>query len=104
MSGMVSILHKEGFVYKQTTLIPSKYDAQAQKAFKEGYEKLYKKLKIVVTRRRFYFNLWSAVGRRLYKRSYPVRRYANSIQQPGFCYFRFYRIIDNGQNILQKIK
>ena len=45
MSGMVSLLHKVGFVYKQTTLIPSKYDAEAQKEFKEGYEKLYKELK-----------------------------------------------------------
>ena len=45
MSGMVSLLHKLGFVYKQTTLIPSKYDAEAQKAFKEGYEKLTKELK-----------------------------------------------------------
>ena len=45
MSGMVNLLHKLGFVYKQTTLIPSRYDAESQKLFKEGYEKLTKGLK-----------------------------------------------------------
>lgn len=41
-SGMVSLLHKLGFVYKQTTLIPSKYDPEAQAEFKQEYEKLEK--------------------------------------------------------------
>jgi len=44
-SGMVSLLHKLGFVYKQTTLIPSKYDPKSQEAFKHEYEKLEKELK-----------------------------------------------------------
>ena len=44
-SGMVSLLHKLGFVYKQTTLIPSKYDSEAQREFKQEYEKLVKEQK-----------------------------------------------------------
>ena len=44
-SGMVSLLHKLGFVYKQTTLIPSKYAPKLQEAFKLEYEKLEKELK-----------------------------------------------------------
>jgi len=44
-SGMVSLLHKLGFVYKQTTLIPSKYDAMAQSEFKQEYENLAKEQK-----------------------------------------------------------
>lgn len=44
-SGMVSLLHKLGFVYKQTTLIPSKYDAKAQAEFKQAYESLEKERK-----------------------------------------------------------
>jgi len=44
-SGMVSLLHKLGFVYKQTTLIPSKYDPQSQAEFKKNYEDLEKEQK-----------------------------------------------------------
>lgn len=44
-SGMVSLLHKLGFVYKQTTLIPSKYDPKSQEEFKREYEKLEKEIK-----------------------------------------------------------
>ncbi len=44
-SGMVSLLHKLGFVYKQTTLIPSNYDAIAQSEFKQEYENLVKEQK-----------------------------------------------------------
>ncbi|HHD80341.1 MAG TPA: IS630 family transposase [Campylobacterales bacterium] len=44
-SGMVSLLHKLGFVYKQTSLIPSKYDAKAQSEFKQAYENLEKEQK-----------------------------------------------------------
>lgn len=40
--GIVKLLHRMGFEYKKTTLIPSKYDADAQKKFKHGYEKLSK--------------------------------------------------------------
>lgn len=36
--GMVKLLHRLGFEYKQTTLIPSQYDAEKQKIFKETYE------------------------------------------------------------------
>ena len=44
-SGMVSLLHKLGFVYKQTTLKPSKYAPKLQEEFKLEYEKLEKELK-----------------------------------------------------------
>ena len=44
MSGMVNLLHNLGFVYKQSTIIPSKYDPEAQKEFKEEYEKLEKEI------------------------------------------------------------
>ena len=66
MSGMVNLLHNLGFVYKQSTLIPSKYDPEAQKEFKEEYEKLEKeieehykekkKIYIVVDNARYYRN------------------------------------------------
>jgi len=36
--GIVKLLHRLGFEYKQTTLIPSQYDAEKQKSFKETYE------------------------------------------------------------------
>lgn len=45
MSGMVNLLHNLGFVYKQSTLIPSKYDPESQKEFKEEYEALEKEIK-----------------------------------------------------------
>lgn len=44
-SGMVSLFHKLGFVYKQTTLIPSNYDPKAQAEFKQEYENLEKEQK-----------------------------------------------------------
>ena len=44
-SGILPLLHRLGFVYKQTTLIPSKYDPESQREFKENYEKLEKELK-----------------------------------------------------------
>ncbi len=43
-SGMVSMLHKLGFVYKHTSLIPSKYDSASQSEFKKRYEELEKEL------------------------------------------------------------
>jgi transposase len=39
-SGIVDLLHRLGFVYKQTVLIPSKYDSESQKAFKAIYESM----------------------------------------------------------------
>jgi transposase len=39
-SGIVDLLHRLGFVYKQTSLIPSKYDKEAQKEFKNHYESM----------------------------------------------------------------
>jgi len=39
-NGTTKLLHRLGFVYKQTTLIPGKLDEQAQAAFKQEYEKL----------------------------------------------------------------
>ena len=42
---MLNLLHNIGLVYKQTTLIPSKYDPVSQKKFKEKYETLEKELK-----------------------------------------------------------
>jgi len=44
-SGVIALLHRLGFVYKKTTLIPSKYDAHAQANFKKTYEELEKNLK-----------------------------------------------------------
>lgn len=44
-TGVVSLLHRLGFVYKLTTLIPSKYDAEKQAEFKVKYETLEKNLK-----------------------------------------------------------
>lgn len=38
--GIVKFLHRMGFEYKKTRLIPSKYDPEAQKVFKQRYEKL----------------------------------------------------------------
>jgi transposase len=38
--GIVKLLHRMGFEYKKTTMIPSKYDEDAQKKFKRKYEKM----------------------------------------------------------------
>ncbi|OGT92334.1 MAG: transposase [Gammaproteobacteria bacterium RIFOXYB2_FULL_38_6] len=40
VSGITDLLHREGFVYKKTKIIPGKADAEKQKAFIEEYEKL----------------------------------------------------------------
>ncbi len=39
-SGIVALLHRLGFKYKNTVLIPSKFDKDKQEEFKEKYEKL----------------------------------------------------------------
>ena len=44
VNGTAKLLHRLGFVYKQTTLIPGKLDEEAQTAWLEGYEKLRSKL------------------------------------------------------------
>jgi len=44
INGATKLLHRLGFVYKQTTLIPGKLDEQTQAAFKQQYEKLRDKL------------------------------------------------------------
>lgn len=38
--GMVELLHRLGFVYKKTKLVPSKASPEKQRAFVEGYKKL----------------------------------------------------------------
>lgn len=38
--GMVRLLHRLGFEYKQTVIIPGRYDAEEQKEWKKGYEKI----------------------------------------------------------------
>lgn len=43
-SGMVELLHNLGFEYKNTVLIPSKLNKEAQAKFKEKFEELEKKL------------------------------------------------------------
>ena len=43
-SGIVSLLKRIGFVYKNTVLVPAKYDATKQKEFKEQYEKIEEEL------------------------------------------------------------
>ncbi|HEY1835629.1 MAG TPA: IS630 family transposase [Candidatus Saccharimonadales bacterium] len=40
INGVTKLLHRLGFVYKQTTLIPGKLDEAKQAAFKRAYEKL----------------------------------------------------------------
>jgi len=40
LSGIVDLLNRLGFVYKKTTLVPSKYDPIRQAEFKEDYELL----------------------------------------------------------------
>ena len=44
-SGIVDLLHRLGFRYKQTTLIPSKMDPQKQAAFKDAYDEFSSNLK-----------------------------------------------------------
>jgi transposase len=44
-SGLVSLLHRLGYEYKNTILIPSNYSPEKQKAFKEMYDELSKNLK-----------------------------------------------------------
>ncbi len=44
LSGVTSLLKRLGFVYKKTTLIPSKYDPIQQALFKTAYEELEKNL------------------------------------------------------------
>ncbi|MGD8780105.1 MAG: winged helix-turn-helix domain-containing protein [Ignavibacteria bacterium] len=43
-SGIVNLLHRMGFVYKQTSIIPSKYDEKKQELFKREYEKIKEEL------------------------------------------------------------
>lgn len=40
VSGLTDLLHREGFVYKKTKIIPGKADAEKQKEFVEAYKKL----------------------------------------------------------------
>jgi transposase len=40
VSGVTDLLHREGFVYKKTKVIPGKADAEKQKMFVKQYEKL----------------------------------------------------------------
>jgi len=40
INGVTKLLHRLGFVYKQTTLIPGKLNETAQAAFKQEYEEL----------------------------------------------------------------
>jgi transposase len=44
IDGTTKLLHRLGFVYKQTTLVPGKLDEAAQAAWLKGYEKLKAKL------------------------------------------------------------
>ena len=44
-AGIVSLLHRIGYEYKNTTLIPSKLNPEAQKDFKNKFEKLSNELK-----------------------------------------------------------
>jgi transposase len=44
INGVTKLLHRLGFVYKQTTLIPGKLAEEAQAEFKQQYEKLRVKL------------------------------------------------------------
>ena len=45
VSGVIALLNRMGFRYKQTRLIPSKYDAQIQKEWKKTYEAFVEDLK-----------------------------------------------------------
>ena len=44
-SGVVELLHRLGFSYKKTVLIPAKHDPKKQKAFKEAYDEFIQNLK-----------------------------------------------------------
>jgi transposase len=44
IDGATKLLHRLGFVYKQTTLVPGKLDEQAQTAWLRSYKKLQAKL------------------------------------------------------------
>jgi transposase len=44
IDGTTKLLHRLGFVYKQTTLVPGKLDEAAQAAWLKGYQKLKAKL------------------------------------------------------------
>lgn len=44
LNGATKLLHRLGFVYKQTTLVPGKLDEAAQAAWLKGYKKLAVKL------------------------------------------------------------
>lgn len=44
-SGIIDLLHRLGFRYKQTTLIPSKMNPEKQKAFKDTYEEFASNIK-----------------------------------------------------------
>jgi len=44
IDGVTKLLHRLGFVYKQTTLVPGKLDEAAQAAWLKGYQKLVAKL------------------------------------------------------------
>lgn len=44
INGIAKLLHRLGFVYKQTTLVPGKLDEEAQRAWLKSYEKLKTKL------------------------------------------------------------
>jgi len=44
IDGVTKLLHRLGFVYKQTTLVPGKLDEAAQAAWLKGYEQLKSKL------------------------------------------------------------
>ncbi len=44
VTGITKLLHRLGFVYKQTTLIPGKLDEAKQAAFKQTYDRLRDKL------------------------------------------------------------
>lgn len=45
VDGVTKLLHRLGFVYKQTTLVPGRLDEAAQARFKKEYEKLKAKLR-----------------------------------------------------------
>ncbi len=44
INGIAKLLHRLGFVYKHTTLVPGKLDEEAQATWLKGYEKLKTKL------------------------------------------------------------
>ena len=46
VNGVIELLKRLEFRYKQTTLIPAKQNPEIQKEFKETYEELSKNLKI----------------------------------------------------------